>query len=257
MRQWILLSVVLVGASYEGWTLFQRHREDIWITAYSQGCTAFTAGKYADAEQILAAALPQTEQWWPHGSELVDNLRVLAMSYRAEHKYDQAKPLFERALELSTNVSSADDPMSLGRIKMGLAVIARDEGDDEKADKLFSEAFTIFEKNPDAALGDDASTMLNLGYLRGEQGRYAEAETMLTRAIARFEVLSKPSLRRDLANAHFQLADTYRRESRYADAAKQYQTSLVAETFIPFFNPQASLSSPLTVIFWPSGMVNF
>jgi len=33
-------------------------------------------------------------------------------------------------------------------------------------------------------------------------------------------------------------------------------TTLVAEIFIPFFNPQASVSCPSTLNFWPLGILN-
>jgi len=85
------------------------------------------------------------------------------MSYRLDSKYDQAKPLFQRALQLSESVSSPDS-MSLGRIRLGLAIIEREQGNnDAEAERLFSEALPVFETNPGAARGDDAATMLNLG----------------------------------------------------------------------------------------------
>jgi len=58
-----------------------------------------------------------------------------------------------------------------------------------KAEQLFSEALEIFQKNPPAAQGDDASSMLNLGFLCNKQGRYSDAESFLNRAITRYQEL--------------------------------------------------------------------
>ena len=226
MRRWIVLGLLFVAASWAGWTLLQRSEENTWLTTYGQAYSSFARANYPEAEQTLESLLPQTERWWPHSPHLLDTLRLLAMSYRLDNKYDQAKPLFQRALQLSGSVSSPDN-MSLGRIKLGLAIIEREQGNnDMEAERLFSEALPVFETNPSAARGDDAATMLNLGYLYGRQGRYREAEPYLTRAIARYQAILGTAIHPDLANAYFQLGEVYLRESRYADAAKQYQSAL-------------------------------
>lgn len=92
-----------------------------------------------------------------------------------DHKYDQAKPLLARGLELSKGMLSPDATV-VGRLRFNLAIIDRDEGKDGEAEQFFSEALANFEKDLVAAEGDDAGALLNLGFLRCKQGRFLEAE---------------------------------------------------------------------------------
>lgn len=66
--------------------------------------------------------------------------------------------------------------------------------------------------------------MLNLGFMCKTQGRFAEAESYLTRSIASYELII--STHRDLANAHFQLGDVYGQEGREAEAVDQMQIAV-------------------------------
>jgi tetratricopeptide (TPR) repeat protein len=125
------------------------------------------------------------------------------VAYRLDHKYDQAKPLLARGLELSKGMSSPDATV-VGRLRFNLAIIDRDEGKDGEAEQFFSEALANFEKDPVAAEGDDAGALLNLGFLRCKQGRFLEAEDLLLRSIGRYEAVHCPCHTDNLASAHYQ-----------------------------------------------------
>jgi tetratricopeptide (TPR) repeat protein len=225
IRRWPLLGLLIVVICWGAWTLVHRYRESTWSDAYEKAALAYSSQNYTKAEEILVPLLARAERWWPGGPYLFRTVLLLGESYREDHKHNQAEPLLERALELSSIVPSIEST-DIGRIKLNLGVIARDSSNDAKAEQLFSEALEIFQKNPPAAQGDDASSMLNLGFLCNKQGRYSDAESFLNRAITRYQQLLGAAPHGLLANAHFALAEAYLKESRFADAADQYHMAL-------------------------------
>jgi tetratricopeptide (TPR) repeat protein len=164
MKRLIILVVLAAAASYCIWNLVQQNRENTWQGEMEKALSAHAMRHEGDAEEILRGMLPQAERWWPNGPHLVETLSWLGTIYRGELKYDLAEPLLERAVQLSEQQGSASTT-ALGRAKLNLGIIARDQSDDVKAEKLFSEAAEIFAKDPQAACGDDDAALLNLGFL--------------------------------------------------------------------------------------------
>jgi tetratricopeptide (TPR) repeat protein len=234
MRRGILLGVLVILAAWGGWTLFHQYKEraanavelerdSFWNPTFQQAQAAMYANRCDEAEPILQSMLPKAEEWWPNGSRLEAVLIMLGRCYRADHRYELAEPLLMRAL----NFNDTSDPIRVARIKINLGIIYRDQGRYDQAEKYFTEALAVDEKNTKAAQADDALAMLNLGFLREMHGSYEEAQSFYTRAVAIYEadLGSKPFS--DLANAYYNLAQSYERQNRYADAATQYQNSAV------------------------------
>lgn len=225
MRRLSLLILLLIVGAYASWYWIKQNRESTWQRRMAKALALHSAKQDRQAEEELTALLPTTEDWWPHGPHLVEALSWLGTIQRVEHKYSLAEPVLKRAVEVAE--SQAGPPsIAVGRAKMNLGIIARDESDDVAAEKLFSEAADILSKDPVAAWGDDAATLMNLGYLGLKQGRYQEAEGYLTRSVSRYEQLFHGNPNIDCAKAHFHLAEVYRHLGNDAPAAEQYQAAL-------------------------------
>lgn len=190
----------------------------------AKALAAHSARQDADAEKILDNMLLDTEKWWPSGPHLVETLSWLGTVYRVERKYALAEPLLKRAVELSEQ--QGVPTIAVGRAKLNLGIIARDELDDGAAEKQFSEAVEILGKDPRAAWGDDDAALLNLGFLADKEGRYQEAAAYLMRAVVGYDGLFGRTPEPDRANAHFHLGEVYRHLHDYTNATEQYQASL-------------------------------
>jgi tetratricopeptide (TPR) repeat protein len=228
MRRYILLlglAVVAVSAGYVTWTRLQQEREDIWQSGLGKALSAHAARRDNEAANTLETLLPEAEKWWPQGQHVITTLSWLGTIYRVENKYTLAEPTLKRAIDLAEQTGSPAT-IEVGRAKLNLAIIARDESDDVAAERLFSEAAEILSKNPRKAWGDDAAAFLNLGFLAMKEGRYQDAESPLKRAVAGYEAIAYGTLDPDRANAHFHLAEVYRHLDDNAQAATHFETAL-------------------------------
>ena len=174
---------------------------------------------------MLLELLPKTEKWFPNSPHLLETLTWLGTFERVETKYTLAEPVLKRAVEVG-EAQKAGSSVAVGRAKLNLGIIARDESDDVEAETYFSEAADVLTKDPRAAWGDDGAALLNLGYLANKEGRYQEAEGNLSRAVECYESLFHGSAEPDLARSHFWLADAYRHLDRNAEAATQYEAAM-------------------------------
>src|SRR5580658_1159113 len=125
---------------------------------------ALTAqGKTADAEAVLISALKAT----PNDVRL---LSQLAAVYGAEGKPEQAIPMIEQLR--TTDPGAASNP-AITRLLAHLYTLT---GDNAKAEPLFRSLVTQNPKDP-TLLDDLASSLV-------EQQNFAEAQTLLTKAVA-------------------------------------------------------------------------
>lgn len=121
-------------------------------------------------------------------TELVDDealaeLLVKAADYvRERAQYEQAKKLYQHALQVAEHVFGEEHP-EVTRAMSGLAILAHNEGDYGQAELLLQRALRIREQ----ALGSEhpkvAATLSNLAIIYGEQGKYQQAEVLLQRAL--------------------------------------------------------------------------
>jgi len=225
MNRLLILMLLVVVACFAGWYWVQQDHERVFQIEMGKALAAHASKNDREAEETLKALLPDAEKWWPKGPHLVENLSWLGVVYRVELKYDLAEPVLKRAVDLSEQEGTTST-IALGRAKLSLGIIARDESDDVEAQRLFTEAAGILTKDPQTAWGDDAAALLNLGFLADKQGRYQEAQSYLIRAVSGYETLFRGTPEPDLANAHFHLAEVYRHLDQFAEAAEQYQSAL-------------------------------
>jgi len=221
----VTLAVLVVIACFAFWYSVRKHRENVFQEELDNALNAHAGRNDLLAEQILQGLLPKVKEWWPNGPHHIETLCWLGTVLRVQLKYKLAEPELREAVGIAEE-SGTPSTIAVGRAKLNLGIIARDETDDVEAQKLFADAAQILAKNPQAAWGDDAAALLNLGFLADKQGRYQEAESDLLQSISSYERIFHNSPEPDLANAHFHLAEVYRHLDQFDLAAEQYQAAL-------------------------------
>ena len=115
MQRWILVGILLITASWGGWTLFQRHREaverqrfGIWAAAYQRATQSFYGQDYQKAEKFFTDVLPETEQRFPKDRRLAELLSMLGAAYHLDGKSEQAEPILKRDLAVYETISPSD-----------------------------------------------------------------------------------------------------------------------------------------------------
>ncbi len=71
-----------------------------WETSTAAGLEAYQQARYAEAEKAWLLALKEAENFGPEDPRLATSLNNLAELYRAQGKYAEAEPLYERALAI-------------------------------------------------------------------------------------------------------------------------------------------------------------
>jgi CHAT domain-containing protein len=139
--------------------------------------------------------------------------------YRAD-KYDEARPIVERVLEIRERVLGTEH-IDLAGPLTDLAIINAAKGDYAKAEPLFQRALAIKEK----ALGlhnlEVARSLVNLANLYNYKANYAEAVTLFERALPIFEKELGPQ-HPNYALALNNLADLYSQRGDYEKALSLY-----------------------------------
>jgi len=107
----------------------------------------------------------------------------LAAVYRAQARYAEAGPLYERALQLRR-----DDPATAGRqapeVLSHMAGLAQDRGELPRAEELMREAVAAFRADRSLESSDGLLSLVNLGAILASEGKFAEAETTERSALA-------------------------------------------------------------------------
>jgi tetratricopeptide (TPR) repeat protein len=162
-------------------------------------------------------------------------------------KYDEARPLIERALEIREKTLGPEHPGVVAFLN-NLADVYRLKGDLEKAEPLLQRAMVIGEKT----LGPDHPTVavsLNLlGIIHRVKGDYAKAESFYRRSLdIREKAFGKEHV--EIAGSLNNLANLYREKGDYDKAEPLMQRALdirekalgsehrdVAQSFLNFAN---------------------
>jgi CHAT domain-containing protein/Tfp pilus assembly protein PilF len=167
----------------------------------------------------LTTSLPitrvQAQDQQPRQLDTTGNDRAMADKVYAEFlslgkagKYDEARPLGERALMLREKALGADHP-DVAEALNSLAILYSILGDDDRSEASFQRALSIREK----ALGPEhpalAQVLNNLGLIAQTRGDYARAESLLKRAL---DISEKTlgSEHPDVAVRYNNLGDIYR-----------------------------------------------
>jgi len=158
---------------------------DYALAVANLGALDSDRGRYSEAEPLLLRALRiQEKEVFPDLDQVAQITHSLAFLYMVQGKFPDAEALERRALAMQERSSGAEHP-DTARILIGLARARQAVGQLDQAESLYRQAIAIRIK----ALGpDDPRVAEGLDYLAQmlflEEGRSAEAEPLLVRALA-------------------------------------------------------------------------
>ena len=190
------------------------------MTGGGEAIAAFEERRFADAEKHLRRAVRHAEARGADHPVLAAALSDLAEVYRAQAKYDEAVPLYQRAIEIAEKSRGPHDA-SLARPLNSLALVYRAQGMYDEAEPLCRRALGILEKSASAKSVDDrilAPSVNNLLAVYLAQGRYGEALPLYRRAVALKERILGPA-HPDLAGSFGNYAALLRKLKHEEEAA--------------------------------------
>ena len=132
------------------------------------------------------------DQWvivLPEASQL---LHDAGYYLRQSAQYEQAEPLFQRALAIRERVLGADDALIADSLN-NLAALYDNQGRYEEAEPLYQRALAIRERVLGPNHPDLATSLNNLALLYYSQGKYEEAEPLYERALKICEQVLGPN----------------------------------------------------------------
>ncbi|MEO0415519.1 MAG: tetratricopeptide repeat protein, partial [Verrucomicrobiota bacterium] len=144
--------------------------------------------------------------------------------YNNQGKYEEAEPLYKRALAIREKQLGADHPDTATSLN-NLAVLYYEQGKYKEVEPLYKRALAIKEKQLGADHPGTATTLSNLASLYNNQGKYEEAEPLYKQALAIKEKqlgADHPDTSTFLSN----LAGLYNVQGKYEEVEPLYKRAL-------------------------------
>ena len=155
----------------------------LWQSHMASGVAAYQQGNYAEADMQLEAGLKIAEGFGPQDGRLGTTLDNLGSLRRAQGKYAQAEPLYQRSLAILEKALGPEHP-DVATSLNNVASIYQAQGRYAEAEPLYQRSLAIYEK----ALGPEhpelAQSLENYAALLRQTARADEAERMEARAKA-------------------------------------------------------------------------
>ncbi len=157
--------------------------ETTWDQAAQAGAQAYLHGDYAAAERHLVAALRTAEEFGPEDPRLALSLNNLALVYHAQDRYDEAEPVYQRAITITERALGPDHP-NLAASLGNLAELYRTQKKYVEAEPLYREALAIWVQAMGAYDMQVAFWLEDCAFVLRKLNRNQEATEMEARAIA-------------------------------------------------------------------------
>ena len=157
-----------------------------WDEYLSNGAKAYEQRRYSEAEQWLQDALREAERFRPNDSRLATTLDDLAEVYRAQGKFAEAAPLYERSMAIREKAVGPEHSDLVGTLN-GLADLYRAQGKFAEAEPLYRRALTILEQKHGRGHPEVGASLESLADLYQAEGKFAEAEPLYRRSLAVWE----------------------------------------------------------------------
>ncbi len=185
--------------------------------------------------------------------ETATALNDLAGNYESQGRYQEAEPLYKRAIGIDEHGLPAGHP-DLARDYNNLALLYWKQGRYQEAEPLYKRAMGIEEKALRAGHPDIAVVINNLALLYRTQGRYQEAEPLYKRAI-RIDEKALPAGHPDLARDYNNLAVLYEKQGRYQEAEPLHKKAHeIYEQALPAGHPTLAIGhNNLAVLYEKQG----
>ncbi|WP_236031592.1 tetratricopeptide repeat protein [Ktedonospora formicarum] len=181
---------------------------------------------WKQCERLVPHALPSLHRAAaPERSLTLASLAFKVAQYLRERgQYEEAEPLYQRALHMREQGLEPDHPHIAASLR-NLAVLYWREGKYAEAEPLFQRALSIVERTLGPDHAQVAGALNNLALLYSDQGRYAEAEPLYQHSLHIFEQTLNPE-HPQLALAINNLAALYAFQGRYREAEPLFQRAL-------------------------------
>jgi tetratricopeptide (TPR) repeat protein/transcriptional regulator with XRE-family HTH domain len=148
----------------------------------------------------------------------------VAQYLRERGRYDQAEPLFRRALYLHEQTLGSEHPVIAHLLNSQAALYLR-QGKYEQARTLHRRALSIQERTLGPKHLDIASTLNGLAHLHFRQGQYEQAEPLYKQALTiQKQVLGSKHL--DVATSLVNVAIIFSAQGKYEQAEPLFQEAL-------------------------------
>lgn len=115
----------------------------MWERYNVAGQQAMTQGRFGEAESSFKMALQEAETMGDKSPQLPQSLNNLANCYRQQGRFEDAEPLYKRALEIKTR-QVGQFSNDLIPILENYAKMLRASGKEREADKMDDKARAIF-----------------------------------------------------------------------------------------------------------------
>ncbi|MBI1354631.1 MAG: tetratricopeptide repeat protein [Acidobacteria bacterium] len=183
-------------------------------------------GLYDEAQSELAEALELRRRYLPDDREgLAAALNHLA---RAEHelgRYAEAKQTYQRSLEMARAGAPPGGDAAVAQNLSDMAMLLRDEGDYDGAERLAREALAMRRKVFGADRPEVSASLHNLGTVLYRRGDYDGAEALFRESLALDREL-RGRLHPDVAMGLHSLGALLQQEGELDEAQSTYQEAL-------------------------------
>jgi tetratricopeptide (TPR) repeat protein len=173
-----------------------------WRDYANAAMEAFNAGRLAESDTLLKAALAEAEKLGPQTAAFGEALQDLGGLYAVAHREFDAEPLLKRAVDVLKATKGPED-RSLGMAQGTLGAVQMNLRKYDEAEESFQAAVQIFGK-PDGAENQELAQALgNLAQVYMATGRMDEAEEAVDRSLKMMERLKgsdSPALLMALSN---------------------------------------------------------
>jgi CHAT domain-containing protein/tetratricopeptide (TPR) repeat protein len=204
---------------------FAAHAQD-WPVLQARGDSAFGAGRFAEAHDLLTTALAGAEaEQGPDDPAVATVLVSLGRCHIRMGQYTEAEPILRRALairEQRYGPNSTDVAVCLNN----LGSVCKSVGRYSEAEKLYRRYLDITQSVLGAEHPDVAKGMNNLANLLLEEARYNEAEQLLQTALGIYAAEAGTGGSVYLAKTLTNLGALLHLEGRYHDAELYYRQAL-------------------------------
>ena len=114
-----------------------------WQDHNDAGTEAYRRGNYVEAEKQLVTALTIAEGIGTENPEVATSLSNLALLYDAQGRYDEAEPLYRRALAIQEKTLDPNDPFVAISLT-NLGHLYRIQGRYSEAEPLYKRSLAIW-----------------------------------------------------------------------------------------------------------------
>ncbi len=140
--RWLLVGVVCLTLWGAGCTT----QETRWETLMNDAAKAYRQEDYAKAERLLLAALEEAEKFGEQDPRFATSLNNLAVLYDDRGKYDQAEPLYQRALAIWEKTLGPEH-LDFATALENYAELLHKIGRDDEAEEIEARVKAIREKH--------------------------------------------------------------------------------------------------------------